>query len=116
MCGYGSLTHTVGPQKRTQHYEVMTIVVSQSCLTLLPSHGLQTTRLLCPWDFPGKNTGVSCHFFLQGIFSTQGLNLSLLHWQADSLPVSHQGNPKVIIYQLKINKKYILEIQNKRKK
>ena len=28
-------------------------------------HGLQPTRLLCPWDFPGKNTGVGCHFLLQ---------------------------------------------------
>ena len=33
--------------------------------------------LLCPWDSPGKNTGVSCHFLLQGIFSTQGLNPGL---------------------------------------
>ena len=33
--------------------------------------------LLCPWDFPGKNTGVGCHFLLQGIFSTQGLKLPL---------------------------------------
>ena len=31
------------------------------------------------WDFPGKNTGVGCHFLLQGIFQTQGLNLQLLH-------------------------------------
>ena len=31
-------------------------------------------RLLCPWDFPGKNTAVGCHFFLQGIFLTQGWN------------------------------------------
>ena len=30
------------------------------------------------WDFPGKNTGVGCHFLLQGIFLTQGLNLGLL--------------------------------------
>ena len=30
------------------------------------------SRLLCPWDFPGNNTGVGCHFFLQGIFPTQG--------------------------------------------
>ena len=36
--------------------------------------------------FPGKNTGVGCHFLLQGIFPTQGLNLHLLHWLADSLP------------------------------
>ena len=31
----------------------------------------------CLWDSPGKNTGVGCHFLLQGIFSTQGLNLHL---------------------------------------
>ena len=42
-------------------------------------HGLQPTRLLCPWDFPGKNTGVGSHLLLQGIFPTQGLNLGLLH-------------------------------------
>ena len=35
--------------------------------------------LLCPWDFPGKNTGVGCHFLLQGIFLTQGLNPHFLH-------------------------------------
>ena len=40
--------------------------------------GLQPARLLCPWDFPGKNTGVGCHFLLQGLFPTQGLNLRLL--------------------------------------
>ena len=38
-------------------------------------HGLmEPTRLLCPWDFPGKKTGVGCYFLLQGIFLTQGLN------------------------------------------
>ena len=36
----------------------------QSCLTLRP-HRQQPTRLLCPWDSPGKNTGVGCHFLLQ---------------------------------------------------
>ena len=35
------------------------------------------TRLLCPWNFPGKSTGVGCHFLLQGIFLTQGSNLGL---------------------------------------
>ena len=40
--------------------------------TLLQPHELQPTRLFCPWDSPGKNTGMSCHFHLQGIFSTQG--------------------------------------------
>ena len=55
-------------------------------------HGLQPTRLLFPWVFPGKNPGVGCHFLLQGIFSTQGLNPHLLRWQAYSLPVSPQGH------------------------
>ena len=50
-------------------------VVSNS----LRPHGLQPTRLLCPCSFAGKNTGVGCHFLLQGIFLTQGLNLCLLH-------------------------------------
>ena len=35
-------------------------------------------QALCPWDFPGKNTGMGCHFFLQGIFPTQGWNSCLL--------------------------------------
>ena len=42
----------------------------------------------CPWDFPGKNAGLGCHFLLQSIFPTQRLNpclLWLLHWQVDSL-------------------------------
>ena len=37
------------------------------------------TRPLCPWDSPGKNTGVGCHFLLQGIFLSQRSNLRLLH-------------------------------------
>ena len=56
---------------------------------LLRSHGLQPTRPLCPWDFPGKNTGVGCHALLQGIFPTQGSELCLLHllnWWVDYLP------------------------------
>ena len=46
----------------------------------LQSPGLQLTRLLCPWNFLGKNTGVDFHFLLQGIFLTQGSKLSLLHF------------------------------------
>ena len=50
-------------------------------------------RLLRPWDSPGTNTGVGCHFLCQGTFPTQGSNPCLLSWQAGSLPLSHQGNP-----------------------
>ena len=62
--------------------------------------GPQPTRLLCPWNFASKNTGVGCHFLLQEIFFTQGLNLPLLHllhWQADSLPLYHLGSPSEAI-------------------
>ena len=47
----------------------------------------QPSRLLCPQNFPGKNTRLGCHFLLYGIFPTQGLNPCLLHWQVDSLPL-----------------------------
>ena len=63
-------------------------LVAKVCLTLRP-HGLQPSKILCPWDFPGKNTGVGCHFLLQGVFSTQGSNPRLLHWQVNSLPLNH---------------------------
>ena len=44
----------------------------------LYSCGPQTSRPLCPWDFPGKNTGAGCHFLLHGVFPTQGSNRCLL--------------------------------------
>ena len=46
------------------------MLVTQSCLTLRP-HGLEPARLLSPWNFPGKNNAVGCHFFLQGIIPFQ---------------------------------------------
>ena len=58
----------------------------------LQSHGLQSTKLLCSWISPSRNTGMGCHFLLQGIFPTQGLNSCLLPWQADSLPAEPQGS------------------------
>ena len=48
-------------------------LVTKSCPTL--ETAWTPARLLCPWDSPGKNTGVGCHFFLQEIFLTQELNL-----------------------------------------
>ena len=59
----------------------------KSCLILCDP----TDKLLCPWDFPGKNTGMGCHFLLQG--SNPSL-LCLLHWRADSLPLCHLGSPE----------------------
>ena len=68
----------------------------------------EPAKLLCPWDFPAKNTGESSYFLLQGIFLTQGLNLGLLHcrWslalKADSLPTEPPGKPSNYI-PIKIN-------------
>ena len=70
--------------------------MSGSCSVMSDSlrpHRLYPTRLLCPWDSPGKNTGVGCHFLLQRIFPTQGSNLGLSHWGQILYPPSHQGSP-----------------------
>ena len=58
----------------------------------LQLHSLGPAKLLCPWSFPGKNTGVDCHFLCLGIFPAQGSNLHFLHWQADSLTPCHLGS------------------------
>ena len=63
-------------------------------------------RLLCPWDSLGKNTGVGCHAFLQGIFPTQRLNphiLWLLHGQVGSISLSHLGSPTNALDSNKLN-------------
>ena len=64
--------------------------------SLLP-HELQPTRLFGPWDFPGMNTGVGCHFLLQGIFPTQGLNPGLPYCRQMLHYLSYQGSPNQIM-------------------
>ena len=71
-------------------------VVSNS----LPPHGLQHSWLLCSWAFPGRNTGMGCHFLLQRVFLTQGLNWhfqGLLHCRW-ILSHCHLGIPLTWIY------------------
>ena len=60
-------------------------------------HTRQPTRLPCPWDSPGKNTGVGCHFLLQRIFPTQGLNPGLLYCRQTLYHLSHQGSPSICL-------------------
>ena len=65
-------------------------------LQSLRPYGPQPARLLCAWDSPGKNAGVGCHAFPQGIFPTQGSNqpvLCLLYWQEGCLPQAPCGRP-----------------------
>ena len=64
-----------------------------SCPTLCDSVDSSPTRLLCPWDSPGKKSGVGCHFLLQGIFLTQESNLHLwrlLHYRQILHPLAYQ--------------------------
>ena len=56
-------------------------------------YGLQPTRLLCPWDSPGKNTRIGCSALLQGIFQIQRWNPGLLHCSQILYHLSHQGSP-----------------------
>ena len=76
------------------HYKFLHVCVYSVVSDFSRPHGLQPARLLCPWNFPGENTGVGCHFLLQGIFLTRGLNPSPVSpaLQADSLPLSHLGS------------------------
>ena len=68
-------------------------------------YGLQHAGFFCPWDSPGKNTGVDCHVLLQGILPSQGSNpcLMFLHWQAGSLPPVPPGKPSFGILILDTN-------------
>ena len=61
-------------------------------VTLLRPYGPYPTRLLCPWDSPGKNTVVGHHALLQGIFLTQGWNPCLLQCRRILYPLSHLGS------------------------
>ena len=77
------------------------VVYSLRCIWLF-CNPMEHTLLarLCPWDSLGEDTGVGCHFLLQGVFPVQGLNphlLHLLHRQVDSLPLRHLGSIIFII-------------------
>ena len=64
----------------------------------LRPHGWYPTRLLCPCNSPGKNTGMGCHFLLQGTFLTQGLNLGLLHCRQFLYHLNHQVSFMLLIF------------------
>jgi len=75
LCNHVWPWHELGSQEKWKKWKWSRSVVSDS----LRPRGLSPKRLLCPWDFPGKSTGVGCHFLLQEIFLTQGLNPALPH-------------------------------------
>ena len=80
-----------GLPKWAQCGSVTHSVVSDS----LQAHELWPTRLLCPWDSPGKMAGGGCHAPLQGIFPTQGSNPGVSHCRQIPHCLRHQGSPSV---------------------
>ena len=56
----------------------------------------------CPWNSPGKNTGVGCHALLQEIFPAYGSNLGLLHCRQILYHLSYQGSPNKFVEIVKI--------------
>ena len=69
-------------------------VKSLSCVQLFATPWIVACpKLLRPWHFQGKSTGVGCHFLLQGIFPTQGSNPGLSHCRQSLYHLSHQGSP-----------------------
>ena len=72
---------------------IVCVLVTQSCPMLCDTMDCQPPRLLCSWDSPGKNAGVSSHALLQGDFLIQGLDLGLQHCRQILYHLSHQGSP-----------------------
>ena len=83
----------------TKFYDYIEIEISRSVVSdSLRPHGLQPTRLLCPWDSPGNSTGVDCHSLLQGIFPTPGSNPGLPHCRQLLYCLSHITSNTSVIY------------------
>ena len=82
------------PQKNKNRTAMKWQLLAQSCLTMWP-HRLEPSRLLCPWGFPGKNTGVFSHFLLQGIFLTQRWNPALPYCRQSLYHLSQQESPEL---------------------
>ena len=77
---------------------------TQLCLSLCKPMDCSPPGSFVHGIFPSENTGVGCCFLLQGIFPTQGSNPCLLHWQVNTLPLSHLGSPIYAIYTYKMTK------------
>ena len=75
-------------------------LVAQSCLSLCNPPGSK-----CPWNSPGKNTGVGCHSLLHRILLIPESNPHLLHFRQILCHLRHQGSPKIPLFSPQLNKK-----------
>ena len=71
-----------------------------SCVKFFVIPWTVASQLLCPWDSPGKNTGMGSHFLLQRIFPTQELNMSLPHCRQILYCLSHEGSKRYLELQI----------------
>ena len=74
---------------------------AKSCLTLCDPMDCSLPGSSVHGDIPGKNTGVSCHALLQGIFPTQGSNPGLLHCRQTLYQLSYKGSPNQVYCNIK---------------
>ena len=95
-----------------QSYTYMHMLSHFSRVQLFATYGLQPTRILCLWDFSGKNTRMGCHFILQGIFLTQDetrisyvscINRQVLYHQ------HHLGSPIIVIAKSKVYRNFVAQ-------
>ena len=89
-----ALENSLAVLQNVQHRVTMKVrvLVVKSCPTLA-NPGTIAFQAPLSWDFLGKNTGVGCHSFLQGIFPTQELNLGFLHCRQILYRLNHQESP-----------------------
>ena len=87
-----SYTHT----QACTHTHTHTPLLQRVCVLVTQSRPTLCDPMVCPRDFPGKNTGVDCHSLLQGTFLSQASNPGLPHCRQTPYPLSHQGSPTFV--------------------
>ena len=89
--------HAQGWLKRHGHASTCVTCVGHSVVSISVTPWTAAHQAPCPWDSPGKNTGVGSHSLLQGIFQTQGSNPGLLHCRQILHRLSHQGSLRCVM-------------------
>ena len=108
------LTESFLKMKRVTHGSLQTYcvlcLVAQSCPTLCDPMDSSPPGSSVLGDSPGKNTEVSCHALLQGIYPTQALNPGLPHCRQILYHLSHQGSPQTHWQKPKVEMRIFLKI------
>ena len=95
-------------QKYSCHLAYECVLSHFSRVWLFVTSWIVVTSPLCPWNSPGKSTGVGCHTLLPGIFLSQGSDPGLLHCKQSLYHLSHQGSRSSQIREGKFNEMDII--------